>query len=229
MKGKKGGFFLGYANEKSDLKLAKNRTTIESNTCMKVSCEKIHDAIKKNKKLLALQDKRFHADTIEKKEELTNEMRKFKEIKDLKECRLKNCKDLYLKNVKTCVEYWDKYYRTEAFANNTIAIKQLDELKVLIKKQMTDDNYDRITLLYGQLIQIATIYETNILLDVLEIMKPKLSAKELSIVNQLNKLMQNKFAASTIIKMSETVKKLMAEFNKNISNKILFAELMKKA
>lgn len=214
---------------KVQLKSKLGKKMKEFNDCVKDKCSKAVKKVKNNKKLMELQAKRFKADTIEQKEKISEEIAKIKDVCDLWLCiKINNCKELDINIMEISVKLWDKYYRTTAFSNNKIALKQLDDLKELLNKKLTEANYIKARTLYTQLIQIALIYEINLSLDILEIMKDGLSSKQKALVAKLNDLMKKEFSIPTMRKMGIITKKFLKELMKDPKNAKLFIQLTSK-
>lgn len=226
--------------EKIDLFMEKAKSVKKFTECMETNCASKIEEVRKNnsKKLMELQTKRFYAKTLQEKEKLTEIIKKVnKEVKELKEhtnCRRKNCHEVYIHFVSTSVKYWNKYYKKQVFSKNKIAFKQLNDLKKLVskvikKKEITEDEYDKLDSLYWQLFQVSTIYDINLNLDIFEIMKSKLTKKQKGFIDEINDLMKGNFSMNVISRILLIFKEFMDDFNKDPKNKAVYTKLLAKS
>lgn len=216
---------LIFGENKITLTLDKLSKDVDAFFCLHTRCKS--QIIEKNKKLSSLNKKRFYANTIEQKDKITKEINELKQIRNFHENVYKNCKINVVKNIEASYKLWDKFYREEVFSRNKIVMKQLNDLKDLLHKEMTENNLKKIWDLYTQLDQVYKLHQLNLILDFLENYKNQLTAKQRTLFMKINKIMKQPFSSMSLTKANNLWLYLSILLNKE-PTKNIYNELIKK-
>jgi hypothetical protein len=152
--------------------------------------------------------------------QITKEINELKQMRDFHENVYKNCKINVIKNIEASYKLWAKFYKEEVFSKNKIVAKQLNDLKDLLQKEMTENNLKKVWDLYTQLDQVYKLYQLNLILDFLENYKNQLTAKQRTIFIKINKIMKQPFSSLSLRKADNLWVYLSILLNKELIKKL---------